>query len=318
MEYNLGDPESYPEMREAAIKALDLLARVSLARTYPGMMTSGATESNILAAFYWRGRGKRRIQYTPGAHYSVVKAARLLGMKAEVIVDPGQVKEDALVVVTIGKTEDGSTDSVVELVEAAAKAGAAVHVDAAYAGPLAPSLTGLRLELDEVVATVAIDFHKVPEAPPPAGALYAFSEDVIDALNFEAHYIPSGKQPGLLGTRPGCIAFAALEAVRLTLLSWPGGPGGLAGDLDAMIRDISRRAEEAGYIVEGGPYPVRCLAHPGAPDLVSRLNRLGVKAYKCRGGGVRLVAMPHHLWEGYEWMIEALYEAVGYGRQGRG
>lgn len=293
--------------------ALEELARVSLAKNYPGMMTSGATESNILAALYWRERGKRRIQYTPGAHYSVAKAAHILGMRVEEIRHPKLIKEDALVVVTIGKTEDGSLDDVEEIVEVAEKAGAAVHVDAAYAGPLAPALIGLRLELNEVVSTVAIDFHKIPESPPPAGALYAYTNDILESLAYEAKYIPSGRQPGILGTRPGCIAFAALEAVRFTLLSWPGGPAGLAARLDSMIEEISSAAEDAGYRVEGGPFPVRCLKLPGVGDLASRLNRLGVKAYRCKGGGVRVVAMPHHIWEGYKWMIEVLAEAVRHG-----
>lgn len=313
MEYNLGDPYSYPEMEWAAQRALEELARVSLAKTYPGMMTSGATESNILAALYWREKGKRRIQYTPGAHYSILKAAHLLGMKAEVIHSPESIKSDALVVVTLGKTEDGSLDDLQGIAETAARVGAAVHVDAAYAGPLAPTLAGLRLELDGVVATVAIDFHKVPEAPPPAGALYAYTNEIIESLAYEARYIPSGRQPGLLGTRPGCVAFAALEAVKLTLLSWPGGPSGLASSLDAMIQEISSVAEELGYRVEGGPFPVRCLTLPGTPDLALRLNRLGVRAYRCKESGVRVVAMPHHIWEGYRWIIDVLAEAVSHG-----
>ncbi len=307
---NMGDLDSYPEIEAYEADAIARLSRVSLGRSYPGKMTSGATESNILAALYWRSRGKTRIVAPPTAHYSVWKAADLLGMSRRVIRSPQDVGPRDLVVLTIGTTEIGGVDDIDAFVAAARRVGAAVHVDAAYAGPVARYLDpSLGVELDGTVATYAVDFHKIPEAPPPAGALIAYSEEVIESLWFKAPYLPSRRQFGLYGTRPGCSAPAALEAVKLVVEGWRGGPAGLARDLDRLVEEIALEAGEHGYRVEGGPMPVRCL-HPPNPGVPARLSALGVRYYTCGKGGVRIVAMPHLLWEGYGWIAEVLEEAA--------
>jgi len=301
---NLGDFLGYPEVAEAEARAVELISLASLSRRYPGKMTSGATESNILALLYWRDfEGKRRVLATPHTHYSIRKAARLLGLEyVEAPASAAGPKD--IVVATIGTTELGLVDRPPGDLERAAEAGAGVHVDAAYAGPIARFLDPrLAIDLDAVKATYAVDFHKIPEAPPPAGALLAWSEEVLERLWNEAPYLPGGRQFGLLGTRPGCAAHAALAAMRLIVYSWPGGPKGLALDLDRLAERVGEHALSLGYRVEGGPMPVRCIHGPG---LAPALERMGVRYYTCRGSGVRFVAMPHLIWEGYGWVLEAL------------
>jgi len=309
--WNLGDPDSYPEMVEEKHDLIDRFSRIVFGRTMPGELTSGASESNMLAALYWRARGKKRIIATPGTHYSVRKAAILLGMEYQEQADPQPTRDD-LLVLTVGKTEYGMSDPVGDLVERAARAGAGVHVDAAYAGTIArlvdPSLVP---QLDSTLATLTVDLHKIPESPPPAGVLFAAEEGILEQLWWRAPYIPTGRQFGLLGTRPGCIVRAASISLRLVVEERPGGPSSLLHTLNSIIEDIVSRLETYGFQARGGPFPIRCLEHPKTGEILDQLRKQGVSAYRCGGGrGVRIVALPHHEWEGYEWVIKELQEAA--------
>jgi len=315
--WNLGDPDSYPEMVEAKKDLLERFSHIVLGYTVPAEVTSGASESNLLALLYWRLQGKKRVLATPDTHYSVRKAAHILGLSYTETDNPQPTGED-IVVATVGKTEYGTTDPVRDLYEKAAASGAGLHVDAAYAGTLARAYDPKLLpRLDETLATVTVDLHKIPESLPPAGVLFTYDTRVLETLSWQAPYIPSGRQFGMLGTRPGCVVAAASLSLRIVVEEHPGGPAALLEELNNVVVTISEKLRDAGYRPIGGPFPVRCLLHSETPRIIERLALRGIGAYRCGGGrGLRIVGMPHLLWEGYEWIVNELRAAaLGYGEE---
>ncbi|MET1102378.1 MAG: aminotransferase class V-fold PLP-dependent enzyme [Pyrodictiaceae archaeon] len=318
---NLGDPESYPELLEAWSWVVGFTSRASLGRDYHGLVTSGGTESNILAAYASRLRGARRILFFETAHYSVAKAAALLGLEAVRLPvlngyepDLGALEkavwEDSLVVATLGNTFTGYLDPVQEIARIAGKAGASIHVDAAFAGIIARSL-GVEIRLDKTIRTFSTDLHKIPEAPIGVGVLLTYDEDTLRNLWFKAPYIPSGRQPGLLGTRPGAPLLAAKALLERM------GVEGLKRLGHELMKTTRAIYEE---LVEKGPYkaphepqtPIICLIPPNLGKVLARLERMGYKAYTCRPlfEGIRLVVMPHILQE-VDKLVKILREAVG-------
>jgi len=313
---NLGDIDSYPMLRETLEDVLIRFSRVVFSQVYPGAMTSGATESNLLALLYWRQKGKKRVLSTRGSHYSIQKAASILRMEyreypINEILD--KINREDVVVVTLGKTEDGGIDDFSILYDIVRKRNTVIHVDAAYFGTIAQYILKKKLYLDEHIATLAVDLHKIPEAPPPAGVLYAYNEDIMRDLWYDSPYIPGKRQFGILGTRPGCSVYAASVSLRIVVEEWPGGPRGLAEDLENMIHEISNKLMELDYKVEGGPAPIRCFKHHKIKKIRDYLYKKGYKVYSCKGNGIRIVAMPHNIWQGYKWIIRELTSAVQEG-----
>ncbi len=184
-----------------------------------GIFTSGGTQSNLQALFLARenvmaglvGDGgsdpatrpgattrpdllsRLRILATDQAHFSVSRAAFLLGLDAEAVVTvptdtSGRMNAEALnatllaieandqipmaVVATAGTTDLGVIDPLEPIGEACAAANVWLHVDAAYGGGLlwAPARAHL---LDGIgrATSVTIDFHKTFFQPVSSSAL---------------------------------------------------------------------------------------------------------------------------------------------------
>ncbi len=306
---NLGDLESYPELREAWRKVIEFSSKYSLGNLYPGIITSGATESNIIAIYLAKLSGSRRILSFKTAHYSIEKASKLLGLrhiKLPVIngYEPdlssleSLIEEKDLVVATLGNTFTGYLDPVEEIAKIARRANAFIHVDAAFAGPILSFLDQRPLKgLDDVIRTLALDIHKIPEAPIGVGVLLAYSEKYLKDAWFEAPYIPSGRQVGLLGTRAGAPLLAA-EAIVEKLME-----GDDMKRLFERLMDATKKIYEE--LVEKGPYesphepqiPLLCLCHDDLNIILKRLKDKGYRAYTCRPlfNGIRLAVMPHIL-----------------------
>jgi tyrosine decarboxylase/aspartate 1-decarboxylase len=321
---NLGDPSSYPGLQEAVERVVGFASRASTGREYPGWPTSGATESNILALLHAREDGYRTVIHFATAHYSIAKAIHLLGLK-EVLVrvidgyapDLAALEQaleehpGSIVVATLGTTETGYLDPVGEIARLAGRYDSIVHVDAAFTGPILSVLPNPKanVQLDSIVRTMAVDLHKIPEAPIGAGVLLASSKSIIDGLWYNAPYIPSGRQFGLLGTRPALPILAAAY---------------IAEKLEPHIKTLADKLMDAAYyvydnLVGKGPYgsphppesPLVCLTHRRHRRIHSNLLSLGYRAYKCPSfGGVRLAIMPHTLGGVLEHWVKLLRAAA--------
>ncbi len=306
---NLGDPESYTGLEDSLEKLVKRVSLDVLGYKTPGMITSGATESNILSLYYWRQKGKKRVVVFDTVHYSVLKAAKLLGLETlilktrkgyEPIIDDLErsVTEKDVIVVTIGTTETGYVDPVNEIYEIVKKKEAGLHIDAAFAGYIMRYLRKpVRIELDNVASTLAVDLHKIPEAPIPAGVLLASDNDVIESLYFESPYIPSKRQFGLLGSRPGCTVFAANVALDVLKTRF-GDVENLAKELLSYTDKIVSILQESGYMpIHEVMTPIVCLSHEAYEEILKVASNKCIRLYQCpRHRGLRLAIMPHILW----------------------
>ena len=321
---NLGDLNDFPATNLAVSYIARKLSDWMFHSYYPGMATSGGSEANILAELLARAEGARKVAAFETAHYSVWKAADILGLKKVVLpVEEGYkprldlldetVDDETLLVLTVGTTETGFIDPVVEASRIACSNGGIVHIDGAFAGIIQSYLNPVKIprKLDDCIKTYTVDLHKIPEAPAPSGFLLASDSDVLDKLYYKADYIPSGRQFGLLGTRPGWTVIAG--ALSLARIEDKGGIGRIAELLLDSSKRIAEGLEDYGYTtphkVEA---PVLCLLHPEINDIVDNLSRAGYSVYRCMNGrGIRLAVTPWLIREyGVEGVVELLGEAA--------
>jgi aromatic-L-amino-acid decarboxylase len=119
---------------------------IGLPSGWHGHIEDSASTSTLAAAIVGReATGRDLIVASEQAHSSVQKAARMLGMRFATVpcdtsfrigIDPlvEVASEAAVIVATVGTTASTSVDPVGEVADVAARAGAWLHVDAAYAG----------------------------------------------------------------------------------------------------------------------------------------------------------------------------------------
>ncbi|MEV4973640.1 pyridoxal phosphate-dependent decarboxylase family protein [Streptomyces scopuliridis] len=214
-----------------------------------GVLTSGGTESNLMGLMLARdrvlgaasgrqielagvpgagteGAPRPRILASAAAHFSVQRAAALLGLGEDAVLpvpvdrqlrmDPealaavldGCAERGELpvaVVATAGTTDTGAIDPLRACAELAAEYGAWLHVDAAYGGGallsdrLAPLLDGLGL-----ADSVSLDWHKLGWQPAAAGVFLVRRSETYASLARRAVYLnPADDEeagyPSLLG-----------------------------------------------------------------------------------------------------------------------
>ncbi|MGA2927289.1 MAG: aminotransferase class V-fold PLP-dependent enzyme [Solirubrobacteraceae bacterium] len=136
-----------PASTELERVVLDWTAQLlGLPAGWHGHIEDTASTSTLAAIIAAReATGRDLIVCSDQAHSSVAKAARMLGMRLHAApCDPdfriraqalaGVADEAAVVVATVGSTATTSVDPVGEIADVCARAGAWLHVDAAYAG----------------------------------------------------------------------------------------------------------------------------------------------------------------------------------------
>lgn len=208
----------------------ELAGQVGYPSTAAGVLTSGGTESNLMGLMLARDRvlgrvsGHRiersglpeslpqvRIFASAAAHFSVRRAAALLGLGEDAVVAVPvdrelRMKPEELaralrertrrgelpmaVVATAGTTDTGAIDPLGTCADLAAEHGAWSHVDAAYGGGallsdrLAPLLAGL-----ERADSVSLDWHKLGWQPAAAGVFLVRQAESYASLTRRAAYL---------------------------------------------------------------------------------------------------------------------------------
>ncbi|MGQ0837841.1 pyridoxal phosphate-dependent decarboxylase family protein [Actinokineospora sp.] len=184
------------------------------------LVTTGGTESNLYGLLLARQALGRVVPVCGrNSHHSVARAAWVLGLPAPIAVDCVGDRIDpatlaatfagldgpAVVVATAGTTNSGALDPLDAIADIAARAGAWLHVDAAYGGALLFSdrRRGLLAGLDRA-DSVAIDLHKFGWQPIAAGLLACRDADVLRSLDVRADYLNADDDteaglPDLLG-----------------------------------------------------------------------------------------------------------------------
>lgn len=203
-----------------------------------GVFTSGGTQSNLQALTvarnkalarteagaprpgnYHRALSRIRFLATGESHYSVVRAADLLGLGPDGVVDiptnaSGSMDPEALaatceqlacqdlipaaIIATAGTTDRGAIDPIEALADVARRHGAHLHVDAAYGGALLCHPTGQRM-IDGVgrADSITIDFHKGFYQPVACSAVVFRTGSDLGAITHHADYLNPGDSPRL-------------------------------------------------------------------------------------------------------------------------
>ncbi|PYC80908.1 aspartate aminotransferase family protein [Streptomyces tateyamensis] len=259
--------DSWDQAPAATVLETELLAELAALVGYQpqqaaGVLTSGGTESNLLGLLLARDRALRtphsrpeldgvdlarrpRIYASRAAHFSVQRAAALLGLGERAVVpvavdadqrlDPAALaaalaagerdgETPVAVVATAGTTDTGAVDPLRRCAQLAAAHGSWLHVDAAYGGGallsdrLAPLLDGLAL-----ADSVALDWHKFGWQPVAAGVFLVREAESYASLARRAAYLnplddEQAGYPSLLGrslrTTRRADAFKLLVTLR--------------------------------------------------------------------------------------------------------
>jgi len=180
-------------------------------QTGMGLLVSGGSMANLAGLAAARARkGNGPVYATEETHFSVKKAARLLGMGPvrAVAVDEGlrmrpdalaeRIAEDraaglnpAVVVASAGTAGTGAVDRIGEIARVVREAGIWLHVDGAYGAlaALAPSARGLFAGIEEA-DSVSLDPHKWLYMPVGTGCvLYRDAASARAAFGETAEYI---------------------------------------------------------------------------------------------------------------------------------
>ncbi|MDT0306668.1 pyridoxal-dependent decarboxylase [Streptomyces sp. DSM 44917] len=262
------------------------------------LVTSGATEANLLGTLLARERLGHRLRVICGAsaHHSVHRAAWLLGLHPPTVLptpggvlDPAAAHEaldrldrldpapgdplPALVVATAGTTDSGAIDPLPALADTVAAhrthRPAVLHVDAAYGGPLlfSPARRGLLAGLDRA-DSVALDLHKLGWQPVAAGLLTVPDAPALAPLAHRTDYLNAEDDteaglPDLLGRSLRTTRRPDVLKVAVTLAAL--GTSGLAALIDATCE----AAAELAALVDAEPR-LRLRARPGISTVLFR------------------------------------------------
>ncbi len=193
--------------------------RIGYAAGADGVFTTGGTQSNLQALLLARDQmtsrhvapADLRILASADGHFSVQKAARMLGLGDAAVVpvavdlsrrmDPAALSAaladtvaaggvPMAVVATAGTTDFGAIDPLPEVAALAKAYGAWFHVDAAYGGGLLVSprrrawLEGLELS-----DSVAVDYHKTWFQPVSCSALVVRDGSTLGHVTWHADYL---------------------------------------------------------------------------------------------------------------------------------
>ena len=198
--------------------------RIGFGADADGVFTSGGTQSNLQGLLLARDEAVRRagghlptvlpklrILASECSHFSVVKAARLMGLGDEAVISVpcdqlrqmrtpalasqiAHVKREGMipmaVVATAGTTDFGSIDPLPAISGLCASAGVWLHVDAAYGcGLLASTRRRHLLAGIEYADSVTVDFHKSFFQPVSSSALVVRDRRTLTHVTYHADYL---------------------------------------------------------------------------------------------------------------------------------
>ncbi len=202
---------------------------VGLPSSSSGVMTAGGTASNLLGLVLAREAASRRLGFdvaadglpnearswrivtSAAAHFSVERAAMLMGLGRSAVVTVATDRDGAVdsvafdttvdalgrsglvpiaIVGTAGTTDLGAIDPLGHLADRAVELEAWFHVDAAVGGAFAahPELA-VRLSGIERADSVTVDLHKLWWQPISASALLVADEHSFDLIRRHSEYL---------------------------------------------------------------------------------------------------------------------------------
>src|SRR5579884_1288236 len=192
-----------PASTELEGLVLDWTAQLlGLPSGWHGHIEDTASTSTLAAVIAARqATGREEVVCSEQAHSSVDKAARMLGMRLRKVPcdeafrlrpeELGNLSEAACVVATVGTTATTSVDPVPAVADACVRAGAWLHVDAAYAGAamVCPELRWAFEGVDRA-DSVVVNAHKWMLTPMDCSLFWSRRPDALrDAFSLIPEYL---------------------------------------------------------------------------------------------------------------------------------
>jgi glutamate/tyrosine decarboxylase-like PLP-dependent enzyme len=273
-----------------------------------GFMTSGGTESILMAvkAARERGRAERDIDepemvVAESAHAAFHKASHYFGLRLHKVAVSDDYRADVdamaervnertvLVVGSAPQYPQGVIDPIPDLAQLAASVGASMHVDACMGGFVLPfmemngeAVPPWDFRVDGVT-TISADLHKLGYAPKGASVILHRTKDLRRYQTFVFDQWLGGfyASPGMQGSRPG-LPMATAWAVMHRL--------GIEGyrELTRVTIETTRAVTAAVRALEPltvlGDPAAQCLAIATAPGFESRFDVFALDdALRARG-----------------------------------
>ncbi|BEP17437.1 hypothetical protein PYJP_07890 [Pyrofollis japonicus] len=323
MHVNYNDPASFNSVHVVK-ERLEALISELLGRRIRLLYTYGGSESTLSALYAFRETyGVKGIIASRAAHASVFKACRILGLRCHmagvnpdltISVDDVEELVESLpyrvaLVATLGLTDNGALDPIEELNQIAEANDIPIYIDAVFGGfhLLAKGETRL-LTLGSVKA-FSLDPHKL-YAPPGSGLLVVLDNDLMNALRFDAPYMPMGSQEGLLWTRNAAGLAATYAGLRLLGRE---GLKRLTTTLMMLAEELKVGLEEAGVVVYSKPWTPLVAFNVGRAwkRVLSLLGSRGIILYPSRlPGTLRYIVKWCHSRGFVKTVIEAVRESL--------
>lgn len=332
METNLGNPGLYPGTAQLERDVIGMLLDILKLDPHDtrntnagGQMVSGGTEANITALWLARNlTGKKEIVLPESGHFSLFKAANLLGMRTRIVplddrfrmdldIMGEMVSDDTAVIVGIaGTTELGQVDPIKEIGAVADDLSIPFHVDAAFGGFVLPFLKDFTLPFDfrcPGVTSMGVDPHKMGLATVPSGILLLRDRDVQKTIGVSSPYLTTERNMSLSGTR-NSASIAATYAVMRSM-----GHEGYERVVERCMehtRYLAKRIRDLGLTPAMEPVMNVLAARMEDPQVVvKRMQERGWHLSKAsHPPSVRFVIMPHVSREHIDLMVEDLEDVL--------
>jgi len=328
-ESNLGNPGLYPGTLEMEREVISMVGSLLNLDGSFGHVLSGGTEGNITALYRAKKKtGHRKVIFPRSAHFSVLKAVKLLDLEPVPIeLDEDlhislDLLEDALsddvasVFCVAGSTELGTVDPIEKVAEMAC--GIPLHVDAAFGGFVLPFLEEMGTLPENIgkwdfrvdgVTTISVDPHKMGGSTIPAGCLLFREEYPLKYLSVKSPYLTSSKAYTLAGTRDSGAVAGAYAVMKYL------GREGYRKQLSMCMENtgyLKKRLMEMGLEPVIDPIMNIVAVHHQDPDLVQK--EMESKGYYLsrveRPSAIRFVIMPHVTREAIDNMLPVLEKVL--------
>ncbi|MDY5786466.1 pyridoxal phosphate-dependent decarboxylase family protein [Corynebacterium sp.] len=248
---------------------------LGLPSTANGVFTSGGTQSNLQALTIARNKALRRasvdrlaIFTSPAAHYSISRAADLIGIPADNLIyssgadrdtlDPTVLRADiararmsglepAAVVATAGTTDRGLIDPIAEIAEVCRAENVHLHVDAAYGAVACLSRRhSTRLRGISEADSVTVDFHKTFYQPVACSAVLLKTCRDLAHIRTHAEYLNPANTPHLNLADYSLQTTRRFDALKLWVTLRTVGPSAIGDAFDRTLeiaRDVASAIE---------------------------------------------------------------------------
>jgi len=328
-ESNLGNPGLYPGSGEMERNVISMLGALLHLEEPFGHVLSGGTEANITAMYTAKKKSRgRKVIHPRSAHFSVLKAIRLLDMEPVPVdldehfrMDLSDLQsklddEAAMVIGVAGTTELGTVDPIDRIGEIIGDLH--FHVDAAFGGFILPFLRELGM-LDERVgnwdfsvpgvSTLSTDPHKMGWSTIPAGCLLFRDPHPLRYMAVGSPYLTSPKAYTLAGTRDSGAVASAFAMMKLLGIE---GYSGLVRTCMENTFYLRERLEEIGLEPLIDPVMnILAVGHDEPGKVQEGMREMGYYISKvCRPGALRFVVMPHVTPSSIDRMSEALEKVL--------